>query len=138
MAELKTRPNKKSVMKLLSAVENEKRRNDALKLLAIFEAVTQKKGVMWGGAIVGFGQYHYLQKNGQPTRWPMIGFSPRKQYFSLYIMPGFKTYQHLLAKLGKYKTATSCLYIKTLDDVDEAVLRQLLAASLADMESRQE
>ena len=34
-------------------------------------------------------------------------------------------------RLGKHKTGKSCLYIKRLSDVDEEVLEQLAAASLA-------
>ena len=33
----------------------------------------------------------------------------------------------MMSKLGKYKTGKGCLYIKTLDDVDRDVLRDLIA-----------
>jgi hypothetical protein len=35
-----------------------------------------------------------------------------------------------MAKLGKYTTGVACLYIKHLADVDQKVLRQLVAQSL--------
>jgi len=138
MAAPKTRPNKKSVRKFLFSVESEKRRKDAFELLSIFETVTNKKAVMWGDAIVGFGRYHYAQKSGRQADWPMTGFSPRKLNFSLYIMPGFDDYQHLLARLGKHKTSKCCLYVNRLDDIDKSVLQTLLSASLRDMERRYE
>jgi len=50
---------------------------------------------------------------------PLVGFSPRKQNLTIYIMPGFGRYTALLEKLGKHKTGASCLYIKRL--VREAV-----------------
>jgi hypothetical protein len=48
-------------------------------------------------------------------------------------MPGFSRYASLMKKLGKHKTGKSCLYLKRLSDVDQGVLRQLIALSIADM-----
>ena len=62
-----------------------------------------------------------------------VGFSPRKQSLTLYIMPGFGRYDELMAKLGKYKTGKSCLYVKRLSDVDESVLRTLIDESVKHM-----
>jgi hypothetical protein len=36
----------------------------------------------------------------------------------------------LLSKLGKYKTAKSCLYIKKLADIDVGVLRKIVSKSV--------
>ena len=38
----------------------------------------------------------------------MIGFSPRSQALTLYLMPGFETRDSLLKKLGKYTTSKGC------------------------------
>ena len=57
---------------------------------------------------------------------PLIGFSPRKQSMTLYIMPGFDDYEDMLAELGKHKIGKACLYVNKLADVDEAVLRRLI------------
>lgn len=51
-------------------------------------------------------------------------------------MAGFDQYDALLQKLGKYKTGKSCLYIKKLSDVDEAVLRELIRESLVYMKKQ--
>jgi hypothetical protein len=48
-------------------------------------------------------------------------------------MPGFDRYDELMARLGKHKTGKSCLYINKLTDVDTAVLRELVAQSVAHM-----
>ncbi|MGI8784346.1 MAG: hypothetical protein ACR2L2_11935 [Acidobacteriota bacterium] len=37
----------------------------------------------------------------------LVGFAPRKQDLTLYIMAGFDRYEALMAKLGKYKTGKS-------------------------------
>jgi hypothetical protein len=51
----------------------------------------------------------------------------------LYITDGYDKYAPLMAKLGKHKTGRSCLYVKRLSDIDEAVLEQLCVESLAYM-----
>lgn len=40
---------------------------------------------MWGTTIIGFGSYHYKYASGHEGDAPLIGFSPRKTAFSLYI-----------------------------------------------------
>lgn len=62
-----------------------------------------------------------------------MGFSPRKQNISMYIMLGFSRYSTLMKKLGKYKTGKSCLYVNGLDDIDGKILRQLVEKSVVDM-----
>jgi hypothetical protein len=91
---------------------------------------------MWGSSIVGYGSYDYRYASGREGTWPICGFSARAQNISLYIMPGFSGFRNLLDKLGKYKTGKSCLYIRKLADVDEAVLQQLIDASVAEMRRR--
>lgn len=45
-------------------------------------------------------------------------------------MSGFTRHEALMRKLGKYKTGRSCLYIKSLDDVDVEVLTKLIEQSV--------
>ena len=68
--------------------------------------------------------------------WPLTGFSPRKQNISIYIMPGFSSFEHYLDKLGKHKHSVSCLYINRLSDVDLDVLAALICDSVAVMRER--
>jgi hypothetical protein len=139
MAELKTRRTKASIKPFLQAVEHERRREDAFKLLDIFEQTTKMKAALWGDSIVGFGEYHYEStRSSQQGDWPLTGFSPRKRNMTIYIMPGFSEYQDLLAKLGKHKTSVSCIYFNKLDDIDTKVLKQLIRRSVADMKKRYE
>ena len=41
-----------------------------------------------------------------------------------------------MAKLGKHKIGKSCLYVKQLDDLDNAVLKQVIKDSLAYMKAQ--
>lgn len=130
MAELKTLPNDASAADFIAAVTDETKRKDSQVLLELFTKLTGEKPKMWGTSIVGFGMYHYKsERSTQEGDWPLIGFSPRKQNLTLYMMPGFKDVQDLLAKLGKHKTSVSCLYINKLADVDMKVLEQIITKS---------
>lgn len=129
MTELKTKVNDASVLEFLGNVPDEKKRQDSLAVLEMMREVTGEEAKMWGTSIVGFGSYHYKYESGREGDMPLVGFSPRKQNLTLYIMPGFDRYEELMAKLGKHTTGKSCLYVKRLADVDRAVLRELVGQS---------
>ncbi len=130
MAELKTKENDASVAAFLDAVPDEKRRADARTVMEMLERVTGCPPRMWGTSIIGFDRYDYIYESGRSGSLCIIGVSPRKAALTLYIMPGFRIYDELMAKLGKYKTGKSCLYIKRLEDIDMKVLEKLAAASV--------
>lgn len=126
MAELKTQKTNQPAEEFLSTIEPEQKKKDGMALLELFKKVTGEKAVMWGTSIVGFGQYHYKsERSTQEGDWPLVGFSPRKQNFTLYIMHGNND-SKALEKLGKYKASGSCLYLNKLADVDEKVLADLI------------
>jgi hypothetical protein len=102
----------------------------------MMKQVTKEEPKMWGASIVGFGSYHYKGAGGREGDWMLIGFSPRKQNLSLYLMHGFEVHKDLLNKLGKYKTSMGCLYIKKLEDVDQKVLKELVTESVIRMKSQ--
>ena len=128
-AKLKTTVNDGDVLAFLEAVEDTKRQEDSLVVLELMKEITGREPKMWGSSIVGFDQYHYKYDSGREGDFFKVGFSPRKQSLTLYIMPGFERYDALMEQLGKYKTGKSCLYIKKLEDVDMEVLRQLIGES---------
>lgn len=129
--EPKTRPTDASVEDFIDAVQDEKRRADAHRVLEIFKEITKEKPVMWGPSIIGFGSQQLRYASGQELDWPIAAFSPRKATLVLYLMDGFAKYDEHLSKLGKHSTGKSCLYIKRLSDVDEKVLRSLIRDSVA-------
>lgn len=129
MAEMKTRLNDGDVRAFLDTVETEARRRDAHAMCALFEKATGQPARMWGPAIVGFGQYHYKYESGREGDMCVVGFSPRKANFSLYLITKPAEFDTILARLGKYKTAKSCIYINRLDQVDLGVLEELIRLS---------
>ncbi|HLO15879.1 MAG TPA: DUF1801 domain-containing protein [Anaerolineales bacterium] len=128
MAELKTQVTKASVDKFLQGIRDEKKRADCYQILKIMKRVTKAEPKMWGTAIIGFGDHHYVYASGREGDWFLAGFSPRAQNLTLYMMGGFD--QELLKKLGKYKTGKGCLYINKLEDVDLKVLNELIKKSV--------
>src|SRR6185503_15199394 len=112
MSKIKTLANDASVTDFIHTLPEETKRKDSLTLLEMFTRLTGEQPKMWGTSIIGFGQYHYKsERSSQEGDWPLIGFSPRKQNLTLYIMSGFTDYTDLIKKLGKCKTSVSCLYI---------------------------
>ena len=130
MAEPKTRPTRESVADFLDRIPDVQRRADCYAVAAMMRAATKAEAVMWGHAIVGFGSRTVRYADGKEMGWPVIAFSPRKSDLTLYLTSDFPTREALLAKLGKHRQGKSCVYIKRLADVDQAVLARLIKASL--------
>ncbi len=126
MAEAKTVETGASVEAFLDAVENETRREDAKKVLALMKKITKQKAKMWGPSIIGFGKYHYRYESGHEGECCKVGFSPRKANLVLYVGASCERNKTLLAKLGKHKIGKSCLYLNKLSDVDMKVLAEII------------
>ncbi len=127
MSTLKTSATKASVSDFLEKVEPETRRLDGKRLLKLFEEETGESAILWGPSIIGFGSYWYSYPDGKTLDWFPVGYSPRKQSLSIYLMRSHEDMKDELDKLGKYKTGKSCIYINKLADIDEKVLRKMIA-----------
>lgn len=126
---VKTKVNDASVTDFLDKVSNETRRTDCYAVMRVMQKVTGKKPKMWGGSIVGFDEYHYKYESGHEGDICMIGFSPRAQALTLYVLHDIPERAALLSKLGRHKTGKGCLYINKLADVDLEVLEKLIRTS---------
>ena len=130
MADLKTKPTDINVNSFLETVEPERRREDGKTLCAMMARITGETPKLWGTSMVGFGQYHYKYESGREGDLFVTGFAPRKQNLVVYIMPGYREYGDLLARLGKHKIGKSCLYLTRLDTIDLSVLEAIIASSV--------
>lgn len=136
MSDLKTQPTAASVDAFIDGLDSERRRDESRRLVAILEDVTGEPPVMWGEKIVGFGSYHYRYASGREGDWMRVGFAPGKRHLSLYLMGGTAdAHGEILSRLGPHRTGSGCVYVTRLDAVDEAVLRELVAANLARLEA---
>ena len=130
MKEQKTLPNTTSVDDFLSLIDNEQKRKDAYTLVSLCEKMSGCPPVMWGSSIIGFGSYHYVYPTGHSGDAPLISFSPRKAYISIYTAVGDDNLKHLLPLLGKHKMGKACLYIKTLKDIKISILEAIIDESI--------
>lgn len=129
MATLKTQKTKASVTQFINAIQDEQQRKDAKVLHKLFIDATGEKPAMWGTAIIGYGNYHFKYASGREGDWMLTGFSPRKGNLSLYIHPR-NVSPKLLKQLGPNTPTMGCLYIKRLSDVDQNVLKKVIAEGI--------
>lgn len=108
MVEQKTRPETADVGTFLAGLEPERRRTDAARLVKLMQRLTGEPPQMWTGGIVGFGQHHYRYASGREGDSCLVGFSPRKSEFSIYLMGVYfpdstEVARLLLDRLGKHR-----------------------------------
>ncbi len=114
-----------------SYVENDQKKKDSLELIELFQKWSGFEAKMWGPTIIGFGTYHYKYESGHEGDAPLLGFSPRKAEFSLYVYMPTPQNESLLDELGKYKMGKSCIYIKKLIDINIVVLEKISKNTIA-------
>ncbi|MFT2008381.1 DUF1801 domain-containing protein [Pontibacter sp. 13R65] len=136
MKEQKTKPTEVQVAAFLDAVEDEQQRKDSYALQDLMQRATGFAPTMWGASIIGFGSYHYKYKSGHEGDAPLVGFSPRKQNISLYLVPGLEEQDELLQALGKHKAGKGCLYIKKIEDINISILEKLVRNSVEILKAR--
>jgi Domain of unknown function (DU1801) len=132
-AEAKTKARDASVDEFIAAVADARRREEAGVIDAMHRRVTGCAPQMWGPSIIGYGSYHYRYDSGHKGTTCRGGFSPRKTAMTVYLMGNTCNHRAeadaLFARLGQHSLGKVCLYIKRLDQVDLAVLEQLVALS---------
>lgn len=136
-AKLKTTKTEASVKKFLDKISDAKRRGDCYAILEMMKKAAKAEPKMWGTSIVGFGNYHYKYESGREGDWFPLGFSPRKQNLTLYLVGGLNPHEKLMKKLGKYSTGKGCLYINDLNDVDITILQKMLNDTIANLKATQ-
>ena len=113
-----------------SFVTDEQKKADSSILIELMKVWTSFDPKMWGPSIIGFGSYHYKYTSGHEGDAPLIGFSPRKAAFSLYVFSPTDKNKYLLNELGKYKIGKACIYVKRLADINTSVLEKMCKATI--------
>lgn len=108
-----------------SYVENEQKKADSFQLIKLMSQWSGFEPKMWGPTIIGFGSYHYKYASGHEGDAPLIGFSPRKAAFSLYVYSPTEENEPLLDDLGKFKISKACIYVKKLSDINIETLKKM-------------
>jgi len=131
MAKTKTIYTGQDVMDFLNSyIDNEHKKADSLRLIELMHEWSDSEPKMWGSTIIGFGNYHYKYASGHEGDAPVLGFSPRKAAFSLYIWVSTERSKLLLPDLGKFKMGKACIYVKKLSDINLSVLKELCIESI--------
>lgn len=135
----KTTETKVSVADFIqSFVDKEQKQQDSFRLVDLMREWSGFEPRMWGPTIIGFGRYHYKYASGHEGDAPLLGFSPRKAEFSLYVVAPGHDNEKYLDKLGKYKIGKACIYFKKLDDLNLPVLEKLCKSTLKYMHKNYE
>jgi hypothetical protein len=124
----KTQPSQQSVEDFINSLPSEQTKKDCFELIEMMRSATGREPQFWVGGLIGFGNYRYKSAAGTGGDWFVIGFAPRKQNITLYLMGGMQS--NLLQKIGKHKSGVGCLYINKLADIDKSVLQELLIVSV--------
>ena len=132
---IKTTKSSASVSDYLNSIDPASARRDAKTLAKLFSQTTATKAKMWGGNIIGYGEYTYYRANGDEGVVCATGFAARKSGPVLYIMTGYENHKALMSQLGPHKLGKACLYLKNLHDIDLQVLSQLITLGLEDLKA---
>jgi hypothetical protein len=131
MAKNKTNETEVNVFDFINSyADNEQKKQDSLQLIELMSNWSGFEPKMWGPSIIGFGTYHYKYASGHEGDMPLIGFSPRKAAFSLYVYSPTEDNSHLLIEFGKYKIGKACIYIKKLSDINISVLEKMCSTTI--------
>ncbi len=131
MAKTKTNYTTADVHEFIDAfADTDQKRQDSFELLKIMQDITGCEPKMWGPSIIGFGKYHYKYESGHEGDAPIIGFSPRKAAFSLYVYSDTEKSKLALTSLGKFKMGKACIYVKKLSDINIPALQELCHESI--------
>lgn len=132
MAKNKTTETEVNVTDFINSyVDNDLKKADSFKLIELMQSWTGFEPKMWGPTIIGFGSCHYKYASGHEGYAPMLGFSPRKAEFSLYVYSPTSENEPLLNGLGKFKMGKACIYVKKLSDINIDVLETICKATIA-------
>ncbi|MDO8145393.1 MULTISPECIES: DUF1801 domain-containing protein [unclassified Isoptericola] len=91
------------------------------------------RGVFWGGTeqvIIGYGDIVQPRPRGADVEWFLVGLAQQKRHLSLYVNAvedGAYLGRRYADRLGRAKVGAASISFARLDDLDEAVLREMLA-----------
>lgn len=121
-------PTGGSLDAFLNAITPKVRQRDARSMVELMRRITAEQPQLWG-SIIGFGAYHYRYASGREGDAPAAGFAARRQATTIYLPDGVEAHAEALDRLGPHSTGVGCLYIPHLDQVDLAVLEEIIAGS---------
>jgi hypothetical protein len=130
------RPSGRPLEDLLANLPGERRRTDTQALIALMRTITGHEPIVWGQSMIGFGHRTYRYAGGRDGETFELGFAANGREISIYTNSDLSRNPHchdLLAALGPHRTGVAHLFLKQLQQIDMAVLEQLLRTAHADV-----
>ena len=113
----------------LAAVD-ERRRPDLVALDSLITAAAPDLPRVMAGTMIGYGPYHYRYASGREGEATLIALAAQKRYISMYVSCAFDgAYlpERYVERLPRASIGRSCVRFARLADLDDAVLRELVA-----------
>jgi len=124
--------NTEEIEAYLSSIAPADKQAQARQLASLVEeAAGELRPRLWNRSMIGFGVYHYRYDSGREGHFFLTGMSSRSKAFSVYLLSGFDPFEAELQRLGQFSLGKSCLYIKSLEDVDKTLLSQMVRDSIS-------
>jgi hypothetical protein len=114
---------------------DERTAQDTWTLIELMRRISGQAPKLWNTRTLGFGTYHHKYDSGREGDAHVLGFYPRKDKITIYLMDGTARYSELLAKLGRHSLTGYCIYIKNLSDIELPVLEYILRKSYGHIQS---
>lgn len=126
----------KQALSIIEAIENPRRKSDALEILDLMNEVITDNVRVWENKYIGFGHYHYVNKTNEGDM-PVLSMVPAKAHMTLYFtVGGLKHYQDYLDQLGQYRQGKICLYISNMSKINKDVFRSLITKYYEDVSTK--
>jgi hypothetical protein len=125
-----------SVQDYIASLQDEQTIQDSRVLIEMMQHISGHAPKLWNVGTIGFDSYHYQYASGREGDGLAIGFYPRKNKLTIYLMDGTARYSELLGRLGKHTTTGYCLYLKRLADINLTILEQIVSASYKNIKSQ--
>jgi hypothetical protein len=120
----------------LASLDDEQTVKDARVLIGVMQRISGHPPQLWNAGTIGFDTYHFKYDSGREGDSQAMGFYPRKDKMTVYLMDGTVRHSELLTRLGKHSTSRVCVYIKRLSDIDLSVLERVMQQSYAYIKSQ--
>ena len=118
-----------AVEEYLASLDDEQTVADSRALITMMRRITGDEPRVWNVGTIGFGAYHYRYESGREGDNHVLGFYPRKDRLTVYLMDGTARHRESLQGLGKHTSSRVCLYIRRLGEVQLPVLEGVLRQS---------
>lgn len=110
----------------------EPRRSDVKRVHELIRAAAPALEPHIASGMLAYGSFHYRYASGREGDWFPIGLASNKRYISLYVIAGDAEHGYLAesyrGRFPKADIGRSCVRFKSVADIDEDALRELIVA----------